>query len=83
MVFAAKSEFECLKADEASRILSYLAGIPTEASRTLGFTVIIDMRGSTWGSIKPILKALQVKRKFLLYGGKGLYFMTVSSFAYK
>ena len=60
MEFAAKSEFECLKTDEASRILSYLAGIPTEASRTLGFTVIIDMRGSTWGSIKPILKALQV-----------------------
>ena len=25
----------------------------------LGFTVIVDMRGSTWNSIKPILKVLQ------------------------
>ena len=25
----------------------------------LGFTVVVDMRGSTWNSIKPILKVLQ------------------------
>ena len=26
--------------------------------RSLGFTVLVDMRGSTWNSVKPILKAL-------------------------
>lgn len=25
----------------------------------MGFTVVIDMRGSTWGFVKPILKVLQ------------------------
>jgi kalirin len=27
--------------------------------RELGFTVVIDMRGSTWSLVKPILKVLQ------------------------
>ena len=27
--------------------------------REMGFTVLIDMRGSTWGTVKPILKVLQ------------------------
>lgn len=24
-----------------------------------GFTVVVDMRGATWGTVKPILKVLQ------------------------
>lgn len=28
--------------------------------KKLGFTVIIDMRGSTWHNVKPILRVLQV-----------------------
>ena len=28
--------------------------------KQLGFSVIIDMRGSTWNHVKPILKILQV-----------------------
>ena len=27
--------------------------------RELGFTVVIDMRGSTWNTVKPVLKELQ------------------------
>lgn len=26
--------------------------------RALGFTVLVDMRGATWSTVKPILKAL-------------------------
>jgi hypothetical protein len=32
----------------------------SEDVREKGFVVIIDMRGSTWNNIKPILKVLQV-----------------------
>ena len=28
--------------------------------RELGFTVIVDMRGSTWGTVKPVLKELHL-----------------------
>ena len=30
--------------------------------RDRGFTVILDMRGSTWQIVKPILKVLQVSQ---------------------
>ena len=30
--------------------------------REKGFSIILDMRGSTWQNVKPILKALQVTR---------------------
>lgn len=30
-----------------------------EEVREVGFTVVIDMRGSTWSTVKPILKVLQ------------------------
>lgn len=29
-----------------------------EEARESGFAVVIDMRGSTWGTVKPILKVL-------------------------
>lgn len=31
-----------------------------------GFSVIIDMRGSTWHSVKPFLRVLQVRDAFLI-----------------
>ncbi|XP_048253877.1 triple functional domain protein-like isoform X2 [Haliotis rufescens] len=37
----------------------YLASVPSDEVRERGFTVILDMRGSTWQTVKPILKALQ------------------------
>lgn len=37
--------------------LSWLCVLSDEA-RALGFTVLVDMRGATWSTVKPILKAL-------------------------
>ena len=34
--------------------------ICSEDVRQLGFSVIVDMRGSTWHNVKPILRVLQV-----------------------
>lgn len=39
-------------------ILNYFASIPSDESKALEFCVIIDMRGSTWSTVKPILKVL-------------------------
>ena len=33
--------------------------VRSDESRDLGFTVVIDMRNSTWEKIKPILKVLR------------------------
>lgn len=30
----------------------------SDEARALGFTVLVDMRGATWSTVKPILKAL-------------------------
>uniref|UniRef100_A0A224XHF4 Putative guanine nucleotide exchange factor for rho and rac gtpase n=1 Tax=Panstrongylus lignarius TaxID=156445 RepID=A0A224XHF4_9HEMI len=49
-----------LKPDDYRRLIHYLINIPPEEVREIGFTVIVDMRGSgsTWSSVKPILKVL-------------------------
>ncbi|XP_073973142.1 trio Rho guanine nucleotide exchange factor isoform X3 [Rhodnius prolixus] len=49
-----------LKPDDYRRLIHYLINIPPEEVREVGFTVIVDMRGSgsTWSSVKPILKVL-------------------------
>src|SRR6218665_1566486 len=39
-------------------ILNYFVTIPKQESKALEFCVIIDMRGSTWNTVKPILKVL-------------------------
>ncbi|KPM11748.1 Divergent CRAL/TRIO, RhoGEF and Spectrin repeat containing protein [Sarcoptes scabiei] len=39
-------------------ILNYFATIPSDESKALEFCVIIDMRGSTWTTVKPIVKVL-------------------------
>lgn len=36
--------------------------------RDRGFTMILDMRGTKWETVKPILKALQVGRWSLVAG---------------
>lgn len=52
---------ERIKPEDIRRLLTYLFGIPCEASKSLGFTVVIDMRGNgnNMGSVKTILKILQ------------------------
>jgi hypothetical protein len=36
-----------------------LTCVDSEEQRELGFSVVVDMRGSTWSTVKPILKVLQ------------------------
>lgn len=38
----------------------YIPIVFSDEVRERGFTVILDMRGSKWEIVKPILKALQV-----------------------
>lgn len=39
--------------------MTYLSTIPSEDVRARGFTVVVDMRGSKWDSVKPVLRTLQ------------------------
>ncbi|XP_046401247.1 triple functional domain protein [Ischnura elegans] len=56
--FPATPRRDRTKPDDYRRLLHYLLSIPCEEARELGFTAVIDMRGSTWGTVKPILKVL-------------------------
>ncbi|KOB66320.1 Triple functional domain protein [Operophtera brumata] len=57
--FPASSRRDRVAPDDYRRLLHYLITIPTESVRSHGFTILIDMRGSAWAAIKPILKVLQ------------------------
>ncbi|XP_028673796.1 triple functional domain protein isoform X1 [Erpetoichthys calabaricus] len=59
LTFPARSNHDRIRQDDLRRLISYLAGIPSEEVCKRGFTVIVDMRGSKWDSIKPLLKILQ------------------------
>ncbi|VEN42848.1 unnamed protein product [Callosobruchus maculatus] len=56
--FPANARRERAKPEDYRRLLQYLMAIPNDEARSLGFTVLVDMRGSTWSTVKPILKAL-------------------------
>ncbi|XP_050733039.1 triple functional domain protein-like isoform X4 [Eriocheir sinensis] len=58
LTFPASTRRERLKHDDYRPLLQYLMQIPSDEVREAGFTVIIDMRGSTWNTVKPILKEL-------------------------
>ncbi|XP_066441813.1 triple functional domain protein isoform X1 [Eleutherodactylus coqui] len=59
LTFPARSNHDRIRQEDLRRLLSYLACIPSEEVCKRGFTVIVDMRGSKWDSIKPLLKILQ------------------------
>ncbi|XP_017066373.1 kalirin isoform X1 [Drosophila eugracilis] len=61
LCFPATPRRDRLKPEDLRRLLSYLIGIPSDAAKNLGFTVIIDMRGNGNCStnVKTILKVLQ------------------------
>ncbi|XP_059088154.1 triple functional domain protein-like isoform X1 [Tigriopus californicus] len=59
VTFPATPRRERAKPEDYKILLQYLIGVPSEDVRDLGLTVIIDMRGSTWTTVKPILKVLQ------------------------
>uniref|UniRef100_A0A4W5JIZ2 non-specific serine/threonine protein kinase n=1 Tax=Hucho hucho TaxID=62062 RepID=A0A4W5JIZ2_9TELE len=54
-----RSNHDRIRADDLRSLIAYLAGIPNEEVIQHGFTVIVDMRGSKWDSIKSLLKILQ------------------------
>ncbi|XP_064466147.1 triple functional domain protein-like isoform X2 [Ornithodoros turicata] len=59
LTFPARSRPDRLRPEDLRKVLTYLSSIPCEEARELGFSVVIDTRGATWATIKPILKLLQ------------------------
>ncbi|XP_036826721.1 triple functional domain protein isoform X2 [Oncorhynchus mykiss] len=59
LTFPSRSNHDRIRADDLRTLIAYLAGIPNEEVIQHGFTVIVDMRGSKWDSIKSLLKILQ------------------------
>uniref|UniRef100_A0AAY4E3F5 non-specific serine/threonine protein kinase n=1 Tax=Denticeps clupeoides TaxID=299321 RepID=A0AAY4E3F5_9TELE len=59
LTFPSRSNHDRIRQEDLRRLIAYLAGIPSEDVCKHGFTVIVDMRGSKWDSIKPLLKILQ------------------------
>ncbi|CAG2201071.1 TRIO [Mytilus edulis] len=59
LTFPSRTHNDRLDHDDLRRLMTYLARIPSDDVRDKGFTVILDMRGSTWQIVKPILKVLQ------------------------
>ncbi|XP_020600716.1 triple functional domain protein-like isoform X7 [Orbicella faveolata] len=57
--FPARSKAAEIERSSLTRLLAYLASLPSDHERELGFSLVLDMRGSTWLSAKPMLKALQ------------------------
>jgi len=56
LLFPSTPRRERAKPEDYKRLLQYLFAIPSDEARVLRFTVIVDMRGTTWDSVKPILK---------------------------
>ncbi|GJQ80243.1 hypothetical protein Trydic_g23816 [Trypoxylus dichotomus] len=56
--FPASPRTERAKPEDYRHLLQYLMSIPNNGTKTLGFTVLVDMRSATWSTVKPILKAL-------------------------
>ncbi|XP_064167582.1 kalirin-like isoform X2 [Anguilla rostrata] len=59
LTFPARSNHDRIKQEDLRRLVTYLSTVPSEDVCKRGFTVIIDMRGSKWDLIKPLLKTLQ------------------------
>lgn len=56
IIFPTTSKRERAKPEDYRRLLQYLLAIPNDEARSIRFSVIVDMRGATWDSVKPILK---------------------------
>ncbi|KAG8004411.1 Kalirin, partial [Nibea albiflora] len=54
-----RTNHDRIKQEDLSRLVTYLSTIPSEDVRARGFTVVVDMRGSKWDSVKPVLRTLQ------------------------
>lgn len=56
LLFPNTQRRERAKPEDYRRLLQYLFAVPSDEARSLRFTVIVDMRNTTWDFIKPILK---------------------------
>lgn len=56
LLFPTTARRERTKPEDYRRLLQYLMAIPNDEDRGLRFTIVVDMRGATWDSVKPILK---------------------------
>ncbi|XP_068458153.1 kalirin-like isoform X2 [Clinocottus analis] len=59
LTFPARTNHDRIKQEDLSLLVIYLATVPSEDVRARGFTVVVDMRGSKWDSVKPVLRTLQ------------------------
>ncbi|XP_058474523.1 kalirin-like isoform X1 [Solea solea] len=59
LTFPARTNHDRIKQEDLSRLVTYLSTVPSEDVRGRGFTVVVDMRGSKWDSVKPVLRTLQ------------------------
>ncbi|XP_028324438.1 kalirin RhoGEF kinase b isoform X2 [Gouania willdenowi] len=59
LTFPARTNHDRIKQEDLSRLVTYLSTVPSEDVRARGFTVVVDMRGSKWDSVKPVLRTLQ------------------------
>ncbi|XP_037067885.1 triple functional domain protein-like [Pollicipes pollicipes] len=59
LTFPASARRDRTGHEDLCQLMRYMYQIPSDESRDLGFTVVIDMRHSTWEKIKPILKVLR------------------------
>ncbi|KAF0297161.1 Triple functional domain protein [Amphibalanus amphitrite] len=59
LTFPASARRDRTGHEDLIQLMQYMYQIPSDESRDLGFTVVIDMRNSTWEKIKPILKVLR------------------------
>ncbi|XP_077959998.1 kalirin RhoGEF kinase b isoform X3 [Gasterosteus aculeatus] len=59
LTFPARTNHDRIKQEDLSQLVTYLATIPCEDVCARGFTVVVDMRGSKWDSVKPVLRTLQ------------------------
>ncbi|KAK7144341.1 hypothetical protein R3I94_010684 [Phoxinus phoxinus] len=59
LTFPSRSNHDRIKQEDLRKLVTYLSTVPSEDVSKRGFTVIVDMRGSKWDLIKPLLKTLQ------------------------
>lgn len=66
LLFPSTQKRERAKPEDYKRLLQYLFAIPSDEVRGLRFTVVVDMRGTTWDSVKPILKVNHLRLPIFL-----------------
>lgn len=56
LLFPTTPKRERTKPEDYRRLLQYLTSTTNDEDRSLRFTIVVDMRGATWDSVKLIFK---------------------------